>query len=75
MVKRNRSEEDRRVIYIEITESGKALLSDLKAVIDKTLYENFSFIDLKEMEHLNSLLGTIKDNLIKNNEKLANDLK
>ena len=75
LVKRNRSEEDRRVIYIEITESGKALLSDLKAVIDKTLYENFSFIDLKEMEHLNSLLGTIKDNLIKNNEKLANDLK
>ena len=75
LVKRNRSEEDRRVIYIEITESGKALLSDLKAVIDKTLYENFSFVDLKEMEHLNSLLGTIKDNLIKNNEKLANDLK
>ncbi len=74
LVKRNRSEEDRRVIYIEITESGKALLLDLKAVIDKTLYENFSFIDLKEMDHLNTLLGSINDNLIKNNAKIASDL-
>ena len=75
LVRRNRSEEDRRVIYIDITETGSSLLSELNTIIDKTLYENFSFIDLKEMEHLNDLLSSIKEELIKNNEKIANDLK
>ncbi len=64
LVRRNRSEEDRRVIYIEITPEGKGLLAELKAVFDKTLYEHFSYVEPKEIEQLNKILGKIKENLM-----------
>lgn len=51
-VKRARSSEDRRVIYVELTEKGQIFIEKMRKVHDEFLKDLFSFIQPEESELL-----------------------
>lgn len=65
MVKRTRSEEDRRVVYIEITEKGKKFLYDAREVVEQNIIENLSNFNEKDLKILYESLENIKKMVIK----------
>lgn len=68
LVKRVRSEKDRRVIYIENTEEGKKTFKSMKKVHDLILQELLSKIDEKDVDELLRITTTLKLEM----EKLGN---
>lgn len=58
LVKRNRCKTDRRVVYIEITQSGQDLLSAIDDVFDEFNMENK--LSKQEAVQLNTLLDKIR---------------
>ncbi len=67
MVLRIRSEDDRRVINIEITEKGKNFLIEARKVVEENIKENLSKLNEKELETLNESLKNIKNLVLKIN--------
>ncbi|MCE5215225.1 MAG: MarR family transcriptional regulator [Methanobacterium sp.] len=65
MVKRTRSQHDRRVVYIEITEEGKKFLYDAREAVEKNIKENLSNFDEKDLKKLYDSLEKIKEAAIK----------
>lgn len=69
MVKRIRSEEDRRIINIEITEEGRKFILEAREVVEESIQENLSNFDDKDLEILNESLKNIKNLVLKMNHK------
>ena len=67
MVKRIRSEEDRRIVYIRITDEGKNFLIEARNVVEKNIEENLSNLDEKDLKKLNTCLENIKRFVMKIN--------
>jgi MarR family 2-MHQ and catechol resistance regulon transcriptional repressor len=59
-VKRSRSDEDRRIVNIKITEKGKKFLFEARKVMEKNIKENLSNLDENEIKILNESLENIK---------------
>ena len=59
-VKRSRSNKDRRIVNIEITEEGKKFLFEARKVVEKNIKENLSNLDENEIKTLNESLENIK---------------
>ena len=59
-VKRSRSDKDRRVINVEITEEGIKFLFEARKVVEENIKENLSCLDESEIETLNESLENIK---------------
>lgn len=68
-VKRSRSNEDRRVVNVEITEEGKKFLFEARKVVEANIKENLSNLNEKELETLNESLENIKKLALKINHK------
>jgi DNA-binding MarR family transcriptional regulator len=60
MVKRSRSDKDRRIVNVEITEEGKKFLLESRKVVDKNIKENLKNLDENELRILNESLENIK---------------
>ncbi|MGP6220618.1 MarR family winged helix-turn-helix transcriptional regulator [Caldiplasma sukawensis] len=60
LVKRVRSEKDRRVIYIQNTEEGTKTFKSMKKVHDLILQELLSKIDEKDVDELLRITTTLK---------------
>jgi DNA-binding MarR family transcriptional regulator len=61
LIKREREQEDRRVVRTRITEAGLNLLAELDAPVSKALlkeFENLQPAQLEELKHLLSLVRT-----------------
>ncbi len=59
-VKRSRSDKDRRVINVEITEEGKKFLFEARKVVEENIKENLSDLNEEELQTLNESLENIK---------------
>ena len=68
LVSRNRSDTDRRVIYISPTEKGEEFIEKMRKVHDEILAEAFSFMDEEKAKKILSILEDLR-------EKLENDTK
>ena len=69
MVKRIRSNIDRRIINIEITNEGKKFLLEARNAVEQNIKENLSNLDEGEIETLNESLENIKKLVLKINHK------
>lgn len=74
MVKRTRSEKDRRVVYLEITEDGRKFLYEARKAVEKNIKENLSNFNEDELKILYKSLESIKKLILKN-EPLISRLK
>ncbi len=68
-VKRSRSNKDRRVVNVEITENGKKFLFEARKVVEGNIKENLSSLNEEELETLNESLQNIKKLALKINSK------
>ena len=68
-VKRSRSNTDRRVVNVEITDEGKEFLFEARKVVEENIKENLSSLNEEELETLNVSLENIKRLALKINEK------
>lgn len=59
LIKRERCEDDRRVVYVEITKSGKDILSTIDKEFDKSPYFTSNLSD-EESELLSDLLDKMR---------------
>ncbi len=59
-VNRSRSDKDRRVVNIEITEEGKKFLFKARKVVEKNIKENLSNLNENELKTLSESLENIK---------------
>ncbi|MGF7118989.1 MarR family winged helix-turn-helix transcriptional regulator [Methanobacterium oryzae] len=69
MVKRIRSEEDRRIVNIEITEEGKKFMIEAREVVEENIKENLHNLNENEFETLYESLENIKKIVLKINHK------
>lgn len=60
MVKRVRSDKDRRIVYIEITEEGESFLWDARKVVEENIRENLLNLNDNDLKILNESLENIK---------------
>ncbi|MGA2549294.1 MAG: MarR family transcriptional regulator [Burkholderiaceae bacterium] len=65
MVKRTRSEDDRRIVRLALTESGQALVDKLPAVMVKVLNRHLKGFSEGDVEQLKTFLRRIVDNAAK----------
>jgi len=56
LVARQRCEEDRRVVFVEITEAGKALIAQLDQPVQELETELFGHLEERELKQLTRLL-------------------
>lgn len=68
-VKRSRSDKDRRVVNVEITEEGKKFLFEARKVVEENIKGNLKGLDENELKILNESLENIKKLALKINEK------
>ena len=68
-VKRSRSEEDRRIVKVEITEDGKSFLIEGRKAVERNIKENILSLTETEIEVLNDSLENIKRLLLKMDNK------
>jgi DNA-binding MarR family transcriptional regulator len=68
-VKRSRSEKDRRVVNVEITEEGKKFLFEARKVVEENIKENLNDLDDNDLNLLNESLENIKKLALKINNK------
>ncbi len=68
-VKRSRSDKDRRIINIEITEKGKRFLFDAREIVEENIRDNLSNLDENELNTLYESLENIKKLVLKMNHK------
>lgn len=68
MVKRSRSDKDRRIVNIEISQEGKKFLIKARKVVEKNIKENLSNLDDIELKTLNDSLSNIKKLALKINQ-------
>lgn len=69
MVKRIRSEKDRRVVNIEITEEGKKFMVEAREVVEENIKQNLLNLDENEFKILYESLENIKKIVLKINHK------
>lgn len=67
MVKRVRSEEDRRIVNVEITNEGRNFMFESRESVEETIKENLSNFNNKDLEILNESLENIKRLVLKMN--------
>jgi DNA-binding MarR family transcriptional regulator len=67
MVKRIRSEKDRRVVNIEITEEGKKFMVEAREVVEENIKQNLLNLDENEFKILYESLENIKKIVLKIN--------
>lgn len=67
MVKRIRSEDDRRIVNVEITEEGKNFMIEAREVVEDTIKGNLSNFNNEDLEVLNESLKNIKKLVLKMN--------
>jgi DNA-binding MarR family transcriptional regulator len=60
-VQRSHDENDRRVIYISITDKGKKIVLRRRAVVKKYLLKVYEQLDSNEMEHALAAMDTFKN--------------
>lgn len=60
MVKRFRTEEDRRVIYVRLTEAGWAIIDQLEQPLVETHQHTKGYLDRPSLELLNKLLFELR---------------
>ena len=68
-VKRLRSDKDRRVVIIEITDEGKRFLFEARKVVEGNIKKNLSSLNEEELKTLNESLENIKKLALKINSK------
>lgn len=68
-VRRSRSEEDRRIVNVEITEEGKKFMLEARRFVEKNIKENLSNLDDNELKILSESLENIKKLVLKNSSK------
>ncbi len=68
-VKRSRSNADRRIVKVEITEEGKEFMIEGRKAVEKNIKENILNLTENEIEVLNDSLENIKKLLIKMSNK------
>ena len=61
LINRVRCETDRRIVYVEITEKGLTLLSDIDATFDDSHFRT-NFLSNDEAETLSRLLDKVREN-------------
>lgn len=61
LIERRRSEEDRRVVRLAITEEGKSLLNDLSIARNRALGDYFSKLSANEVQELERLCRKMLD--------------
>ncbi|MCZ8511976.1 MarR family transcriptional regulator [Paenibacillus filicis] len=69
--KRNRSDEDRRVVYMEITDKGRAVVDSICAHRRAVTQKFFGKIPEEDVQHLIRIFG----NIVKNTELSENECK
>ena len=69
MVKRSRSDKDRRIVNVEITEEGKKFLLESRKVVDENIKENLKNFDENELKTLSESLESIRKLSLKINHK------
>ncbi len=69
MVKRLRSQKDRRVVNIEITEHGRKFMMEARKVVEGNIKGNLSSLNEEELKILNESLENIKRLALKINSK------
>ncbi len=60
---RNRSETDRRVIFISATENGKSFLEKMRIIHDQILAETFAFMSPEEAKKILEILENLKNQM------------
>ncbi|MGP6206840.1 MarR family winged helix-turn-helix transcriptional regulator [Cuniculiplasma sp. SKW3] len=68
LVSRNRSDTDRRVIYISATEKGEKFIDEMRIIHDEILAEAFSFMNEEEARKVLKILEELKGNLEEENK-------
>lgn len=63
--KRNRAEEDRRVIYLEITDAGREMVANLKKDIKEIISSFFEGVSDEDLTHLTRIYKQILKNIEK----------
>lgn len=69
MVKRSRSDKDRRIVNVEITEYGKEFMIEARKIVEENIKENLKNLDENELKTLNKSLETIRKLALKINQK------
>lgn len=62
LIDRQRSEEDRRVVFIAITQAGLQLLKKIDKPLNDMHRSNFSHMSAKQLQQLNELLTLARQN-------------
>lgn len=68
-VKRIRSEDDRRIVNVEITEEGRNFMLEAREVVEDTIKGNLSNFNNEDLEILNESLKNIKRLVLKMNHE------
>lgn len=68
LVSRNRSETDRRVIYINATDKGEEFLDKMRIVHDEILAETFSFMNEEEARKIFQIFEELREKLEEENK-------
>lgn len=67
LVNRSRSDKDRRVVNVEITDKGKKFLFEARIVVEENIKKNLSVLNENELKILNESLENIKKLFLKIN--------
>lgn len=64
-VSRERASDDRRVVYIEITPKGKAMMEEVMVTQGETVSRYFNVLPEEDIQHLRRIFSLLNDNLDK----------
>lgn len=67
-VKRERGEQDRRVVHITLTKSGMAIIEKVKESQKETLDMIFNLLPEEDIQHLRRIFGLMLSNIESNNQ-------
>lgn len=65
-VHRERAEQDRRVVYISITEKGKEIAEKVRENQQETIHRIFDMLEEEDIEHLRRIYAVMLSNFDKN---------
>lgn len=67
---RERSEADRRVVFITLTESGKKVIEKVKESQKETIDMIFNLLSEEDIQHLRRIFGLMLSNIENNNNNI-----